>query len=146
MSLFRAPAVVRAAKTLDRSVFSQTLSIAAACVRDNGLISRYRKSFEKSKDLLLVDKLNPVAADPDPSLAAEGQKCLLLRPGIQPEGRTTIPFVLQACIVTDITEPATWSKILQEASDIGDIRIVPYETTIGYDLWSYCAEPPFLIS
>jgi hypothetical protein len=33
--------------------------------------------------------------------------------------------------------PETWSPILQEASKLGELKIVPYEVHIGYDLWSY---------
>ena len=28
--------------------------------------------------------------------------------------------------------------MLQEASRTGDVRVIPWETTIGYNLWSYC--------
>lgn len=33
--------------------------------------------------------------------------------------------------------PDTWSPELREASDEGEVKIVPYDITIGYDLWSY---------
>ena len=90
MSLFRAPAAARAAKTLDRSLFSQTWATAVAAVRDNRLLSQYRKSLEKTRELLYIDKLNPIITDPDPIRAAEGKKCLILRPEVNPTSET--PF------------------------------------------------------
>lgn len=42
-------------------------------------------------------------------------------------------------LLTDkwLTAPETWSPILQEASKIGDVKVIPYDVEIGYDLWSY---------
>ncbi|KJZ76573.1 tRNA (guanine(37)-N1)-methyltransferase [Hirsutella minnesotensis 3608] len=119
MNFFRAPAAARAAKTLDRALFSRTLPTTAASVRENRLISKYRKLLESTNELIAVDRLGSIAADPDPGLAAQGKKCLILRPDIKP------------------TVPETWSPVLQEASKIGDVKLVPYEVTIGYELWSY---------
>lgn len=86
MNLFRSPAAARAAKTLDRSIFSRTLPTAAVSVRENTLISKYRKQLEKTKEVFALDKFDLIAADPDPSLAAQGKKCLILKPHIQPNG------------------------------------------------------------
>ncbi|KAL9476705.1 hypothetical protein ACSS6W_006546 [Trichoderma asperelloides] len=119
MNLFRAPAAARAAKTLDRSLFSRTLPTAAASLRDNKLISKYRKQLEKTKEIFALDRFDVCAADPDATLAAQGKKCLVLKPHIKPD------------------VPETWSPILQEASKLGELKIVPYEVHIGYDLWSY---------
>ncbi|PHH65479.1 hypothetical protein CDD81_2259 [Ophiocordyceps australis] len=119
MNLFRAPAAARAAKVLDRALFSRTLPTAAASVRDNRLISKYRKQLEKTKEMLLVERLPPVVADPDPVLASQGRKCLILKPNVM------------------ATVPETWSQELAEATKIGDVKVVPYEVTIGYELWSY---------
>ncbi|PHH78775.1 hypothetical protein CDD82_2870 [Ophiocordyceps australis] len=119
MNLFRAPAGARAAKVLDRSLFSRTLPTAAASVRDNRLISKYRKQLEKTKELLLVERLSPVVVDPDPVLASQGRKCLILKPNVM------------------ATAPETWSQELAEACKIGDVKVVGYELTIGYELWSY---------
>jgi tRNA (guanine37-N1)-methyltransferase len=85
MNLFRAPAAARAAKTLDRSLFSQVVPTAAASVRENNLLSRYRKELEKTREIFALDKLNPIVADPDPTLAAQGKKCLILKPDIKPQ-------------------------------------------------------------
>ncbi|PFH57947.1 hypothetical protein XA68_14355 [Ophiocordyceps unilateralis] len=119
MKLFHAPAAARAATTLDRSLFSRSLPTAAASVRDNRLISKYRKELSGTKELLLLDKFDPIVADPDPRLAAQGRKCFILQPAVRP------------------TEPETWSPVLREASKLGDLSLVPTEVTIGYDLWSY---------
>lgn len=86
MNLFRAPAAARAAKTLDRSLFSRTLPTAAASLRDNKLISKYRKQLEKSKEIFALDRFDVCAADPDAALAAQGKKCLVLKPHIKPDG------------------------------------------------------------
>lgn len=86
MHLFRAPAAARAARTLDRSLFARTLPTAAASVRDNRFIAKYRKQLEETKELLVLERLSSVAADPDPALAAQGRKCLILHPSIKPAG------------------------------------------------------------
>lgn len=86
MSLFRAPAAARAAKTLDRTLFSRTLPTTAASVTANKLISKYRKQLEKTKEVLLLDKFDPIAADPNPSFAAQGRKCLILKPSVKLSG------------------------------------------------------------
>ncbi|TWU78401.1 tRNA(m(1)G37)methyltransferase [Metarhizium rileyi] len=119
MNLFRAPAAARAAKSLDRALFSRTLPTFAASVRENKLISKYRKQLERTKEVLDVDKLDPIAADPDEVLAGQGRKCLILRPDLK------------------ISAPETWSPVLQEATKIGDLKIVPFDVEIEYELWSY---------
>ncbi|KAM4059450.1 met-10+ like-protein [Hirsutella rhossiliensis] len=119
MNLFRAPAAARAVKILDRSLFARTLPTAAASVRENRLISKYRQQLEATKELLVLDRLSTVTVDPDPALAAQGRKCLILKPGIKPAA------------------PETWSPALQEASKAGDLTVVSLELPIGYELWSY---------
>jgi hypothetical protein len=99
MNLFRAPAAARAAKTLDRALFSRTLPTVAASVRENKLISKYRKQLEKTKEVLAVDKFDPIAADPDEEVAGRGGKCLILRPDLKISGK----FVLKFC------EPCGWT-------------------------------------
>ncbi|CAM1507235.1 Fc.00g068760.m01.CDS01 [Cosmosporella sp. VM-42] len=118
MNLFRAPAA-RAAKTLDRALFAKTLSAAAASIAENRYISKYRKELEKTQEMLFLDKFDTVVPNPDPSLAAQGKKCLVLSPKIKP------------------ASPETWSPILQEASQLGHLKVIPYDVEIGYDLWSY---------
>lgn len=86
MSFFRPPIVRSAGATLNRALFAKTVDIAAARVNDPKHIAKYRKQLEKEKDILLADRLSTVVNDPDETLAAQGRKCLLLRPGIKPEG------------------------------------------------------------
>lgn len=85
MNLFRPP-LVKASTTLNRALFAKTVDLAAARVSKPQDIGRYRKIFETSKEILEVDRISAVAADPDQSLASQGRKCLLLRPGIKAEG------------------------------------------------------------
>jgi tRNA (guanine37-N1)-methyltransferase len=118
MNLFRAPAA-RAAKSLDRSLFTNTLNAAAASIRENKLLSKYRKELEKTNEVLFMERFNPILPDPNPSLASEGKKCIVLAPQIKS------------------TSPETWSPILQEAAKVGDIKVVPYDIEIGYEFWSY---------
>ncbi|KAM3513979.1 hypothetical protein MY11210_002411 [Beauveria gryllotalpidicola] len=119
MNLFRAPAAARAAKTLDRALFARTIPSAAASVRENKLLSKYRKELELTKELFILQGFQQVAPDPDPALAAKGNKCLVLNSHIKPQ------------------EPLTWSRELQEASRIGDLKVIPYDIDINYNLWSY---------
>ncbi|KAM3444548.1 hypothetical protein NHJ13734_001362 [Beauveria thailandica] len=119
MNLFRAPAAARAAKTLDRTLFARTIPSAAASVRENKLLSEYRKELELTKELFVLQGFQQVAPDPDPALAAKGNKCLVLKNHIKPQ------------------EPLTWSRELQEASRIGHLKVIPYDIDINYNLWSY---------
>jgi tRNA (guanine37-N1)-methyltransferase len=82
MNLFRAPAA-RAAKSLDRSLFTNTLNAAAASIRENKLLSKYRKELEKTNEVLFMERFNPILPDPNPSLASEGKKCIVLAPQIK---------------------------------------------------------------
>lgn len=85
-SLLRAPAAARAAKTFDRSLFRRAVPTAAASVRDRRLIAPYRARLEATRELLVLDRLSSVVADPDPARAAQGAKCLVLRPDVEPDG------------------------------------------------------------
>ncbi|KAJ4318272.1 tRNA(m(1)G37)methyltransferase [Fusarium piperis] len=118
MNLFRAPAA-RAAKTLDRSLFAKTLNAAAASISENRLLSKYRKELEKTHEVLFMERFNPILPDPDPSLASQGRKCIVLSPQIKP------------------ASPETWSSTLQEASKLGELKVVPYDLEITYDFWNY---------
>lgn len=90
MNLFKPPAAARAAKTLDRALFSRTLPTVAASVRENKLISKYRMELGKTREVLLVEKFDPIAADPDEALAAQGKKCLILRPDLKISGMLSL--------------------------------------------------------
>lgn len=87
MNIFRAPAAARAAKTLDRAVFRSTIQATAASVAENKLLSRYRKELEKTKEVLFLDRFDPIHPDPDPALASQGRKCIVLAPQIKPSCR-----------------------------------------------------------
>lgn len=88
MNLFRAPAAARAAKTLDRTLFSRTIPSAAACVAENKLLSKYRKTLEKTNEVFSLERFNVVAPNPEPSLAKEGRKCLVLKPQVKASGKS----------------------------------------------------------
>lgn len=90
MSIFRPPMVRQAGTTLNRALFAKTVDIAAARVSDPRNIAKYRKQLEKEKDILNADRLSAVVNDPDETLAKQGRKCLLLRPGIKPEGQSYV--------------------------------------------------------
>lgn len=57
--------------------------------------------------------------DPDPALASKGGKCLLLNPKVKPDDWNT------------------WSKVLQEASEKDEIKVIPYDLVLDYDYWQY---------
>jgi tRNA (guanine37-N1)-methyltransferase len=86
MSLFRPPIVRSASAILDRSLFSKTIPISAARISNNKNISRYRGVLQKSKELLLLERLTNITQDPDPVLAAKGGKCMLLKPEVKHGG------------------------------------------------------------
>ena len=85
MNLFRPP-LVKASTTLNRALFAKTVNLAAARVSKPQDIGRYRKILESSKDILDVPRISPIIPDPDQSLAVQGRRCLLLRPGIKADG------------------------------------------------------------
>ena len=85
-NLFRAPAA-RAAKTLDRSLFFKQLPSTAAHVKSHQNLARYRSGLEKSKELLRLEKLKPVVPHPDPALAKQGERCLVLDPRVDPASK-----------------------------------------------------------
>jgi tRNA (guanine37-N1)-methyltransferase len=72
---------------LDRALFSKTIPIAAARIANLKNTARYRTEFEKSRELMKLDRLMNVQPDPDERVAAHGGKCLLLKPEIKPKGR-----------------------------------------------------------
>lgn len=90
-NLFKAPAAARAAKTLDRAIFAKTLPTFAVSVRENKLISKYRKQLEKTNELLALDRFDVITPNPDPALAAEGRKCLILAPSIKASCKNSPP-------------------------------------------------------
>lgn len=87
MGIFRPP-IIRNASVLNRALFSKRYDIAAARVYDIKKVSEYRKSLEKSGDLLRQERVSSIVDDPTKDdQAAKGRKCLLLRPGISATGK-----------------------------------------------------------
>ncbi|KAJ9157246.1 tRNA (guanine(37)-N1)-methyltransferase [Pleurostoma richardsiae] len=117
MTLIRPPVLRSSGAVLNKALFAQTYNIAAAAVSDNKNISKYRKALDKSRDILRLERVSNIAPHPDASLASQGRKCLLLRPGISPDNIET------------------WSPILREAVKQEDVGVIPYELKLGYDYW-----------
>lgn len=88
MSLFRPnAALVRSAGTiLDRTLFSNTIPITAARIFNLKNVGKFRGQMERSKELLKLERIGNVRADPDEDLAKKGGKCLLLKPEVKPGG------------------------------------------------------------
>ncbi|KAK3945298.1 putative undecaprenyl pyrophosphate protein [Diplogelasinospora grovesii] len=118
-SIFRPPVVRSGAAALNRALFSKKYDIAAATVQDARLISKYRTSMEKSKELLRLERISSIAAHPDKDLAKQGRKCLLLNPGVNAEA------------------PETWGPLLKEGVQKQELGVIPYELKLDYDYWSY---------
>lgn len=82
MMQLRAP-LARAMTTLDRGLFSKTFQLAAAAIRDNRNISRYRANATREAGVFDRVAVNPLQPHPDGGLAARGMKCLLLAPHVK---------------------------------------------------------------
>jgi tRNA (guanine37-N1)-methyltransferase len=82
-AMFRPP-VNRAMRSLDRSFFRKTVPISAARVFQNSDISSVRKELSRSKDLLVVHRLNCVRDVKDQDGLA--RKALLLREDLRHDG------------------------------------------------------------
>ncbi|KAB5580717.1 putative undecaprenyl pyrophosphate protein [Coniochaeta sp. 2T2.1] len=108
-----------ASTTLNRALFAKTVNLAAARVSKPQDIGRYRKIFESSKDILDVPRVSPIIPDPDQTLASQGRRCLLLRPGIKPDAQET------------------WAPAVKEGVQKEDLSIIPYELNLDYNYWSY---------
>ncbi|KAK2624339.1 hypothetical protein QTJ16_006289 [Diplocarpon rosae] len=119
MCLFRPPIIRSASAALDRALFSKTIPMAAARVSSIKNLSRYRQKFEKSRELMQLERIMNVRPDPDPALANVGGKCLLLKADIKPE------------------DPSTWSADLQAAVKEEDVKIIPYDLKLDYRYWTY---------
>ncbi|TQS31548.1 hypothetical protein Golomagni_08168, partial [Golovinomyces magnicellulatus] len=90
-----------------------------------------------SKELLDLERFNSIVANPDPTLAAQGNKCLILKPSIKPSGNYNESIESCIYILTPAVDPTTWSQQLKDATEKGDVKIIPFEVEVGYDLWSY---------
>ncbi|KUI54048.1 tRNA (guanine(37)-N1)-methyltransferase [Cytospora mali] len=118
MSLMRPPRL-QPSTTLNKALFSKTVNLAAASVRDNKKLSNLRQALAKSGDILPLDRISAIIPDPDADLAAKGRKCLLLNPSILPK------------------QPETWGPVISELVKKEEVGIVPYELKLEYDYWTY---------
>lgn len=83
MSFFLPP-VNRAMRTLDRNFFRKTIQLAAAHIFDPKNIGRFQK--ECAKDILRLPRTRTIV---ERNLAGGAIKLLLLRPGINIDGKGT---------------------------------------------------------
>ena len=76
--------------TLDRSVFSRTFNLAAASIRDQRHIAKYKNRL--TADCLIINRpvFKFLRPHPDGKLAAAGRKCLLLREDVRPDGSSSL--------------------------------------------------------
>ncbi|KAK4190540.1 putative undecaprenyl pyrophosphate protein [Podospora australis] len=118
-ALFRVPAVRSGTAALNRALFDKKVDIAAAVIRENKLLSEYRKALVKSDDILKLDRISPIRGHPDSSLADKGAKCLLLHPRIK------------------VQKAETWGPVIQDAVQKGDVNLIPYELRLNYDYYSF---------
>ena len=81
-----APPVNRAMRVLDRSFFQKTVPTSAARIFNNKDISRCRTELHKAKDALDLSRIAPIRPDPSEERAANGGKCILLRPEVIHKG------------------------------------------------------------
>jgi len=81
------PPIDRAMRTLDRAFFKKRIPISAARITSNNLISKCRGELEKSKDMLMMERMSTVRADPE---AASSGKCILLKPEIKFNGGSSL--------------------------------------------------------
>ncbi|KAF1959112.1 hypothetical protein CC80DRAFT_490088 [Byssothecium circinans] len=114
-----APPINRAMKVLDRSFFQKTIPTSVARIFSPKDISRCRKDLDKARDTLLRPRIQPVQADPDPERTRNGHKCLVLRPEILPDDKST------------------WSSRLQELEQDGTLGVIPFELKLDYNSFSY---------
>lgn len=118
--MFRPPSLtLPTLKTLDRALFTKTIPLSCARINDLKSISKYRAAFLKSRDLLRVERIGAVVDDPDAEIARRGGKCLLLDSKVQ------------------VGRQETWSEVLKESVEMGEVGVVECEVKLGYDYWNY---------
>jgi tRNA (guanine37-N1)-methyltransferase len=113
------PPILRSSLTLDRSLFERVLNVAAARVKEGRDIAKYRKALIQENEALRQHRLDLLRPDPDQKLAAEGRKCILLKPDVL------------------FNSPDTWGKVLKEAVAKNELSVIPYELHLDYDFWDY---------
>jgi tRNA (guanine37-N1)-methyltransferase len=119
MRLFRPAAIRSFSGVLDRSLFSKTIPLAAATVNSNQNIARYRRDLEKSKEILIAERVSSIAPHPDAALASQGKKCLLLNPSVK------------------AAQPETWGAVLKAGVDSNDLGVVPYGLKLDYEYYGF---------
>lgn len=105
------PPLNRQMKTLDRSLFKQSIEIAALTVFDAQNIQSVRLKLLSSRDLLATSTIKPVLNDE----TTPGAKCILLRPHVK------------------ASDPTTWSEKWSQVIEDGTAKIRPYTLTLTYD-------------
>ncbi|KAI0383877.1 Met-10+ like-protein-domain-containing protein [Hypomontagnella monticulosa] len=118
-SLLRPPVIRSAFGVLDRSLFSKTVSLAAAAVAEKKNISVWRQKLQRDNTLLALERIPGVVPHPDKILASQGTKCLLLDPKIKAGA------------------PETWTAVIRDGVASKGIGVVPYDLSLDYDYWSY---------
>src|SRR5947207_7905012 len=101
--LVRPPICRAVGGVLDRSLFTKRVPVSAARVLDSTNISKYRKQFSQTKELLMIDRVAPICRDPEPTLAAQGRKCLLLKPDVKPNGGLCLGACGELRLLTHLT-------------------------------------------
>ncbi|KAJ4343230.1 tRNA(m(1)G37)methyltransferase [Didymella glomerata] len=114
-----APPVNRAMKVLDRSFFQRTVPASAARIFKPQDIARCRKELQLSRDTLPNNRIQPVRPDPDAARAQKGGKCLVLKPEVVHDDRTT------------------WSPKLRDLEQDGTLGVVPFQLHLDYDYFTY---------
>ncbi|KAI5369410.1 Putative tRNA (guanine(37)-N(1))-methyltransferase, SAM-dependent methyltransferase TRM5/TYW2-type [Septoria linicola] len=125
------PPANRLMRTLDRSFFQRTIELKAARVFDNKNIFSVRTALERSKDVLVKERLGSVHPDPGSALAQSGKKCILLRPesGLESTGTSN---TTQQSIVSGPHSPKVAELVTQSMIDI-----IPFQLKLDYSYWTY---------
>ncbi|KAL8916316.1 MAG: hypothetical protein Q9208_008583 [Pyrenodesmia sp. 3 TL-2023] len=114
--MFRPP-INRAMRTLDRTFFKKEFDLASACVLDRKRISACRQNL--SKDILVLERLQPVRPVPSGITVDSSARCLLLKPEIR------------------INDESSWSSQLQDMVKGKQVLLAPYRLQLDYDYWDY---------
>ncbi|KZF23747.1 hypothetical protein L228DRAFT_238268 [Xylona heveae TC161] len=116
--MFRPP-INRAMRVLDRPFFRKTVPLSAARVLENRNIAKCRSALEKSREALQLDRITIIRPDPEPEIAAQGKKCLLLEPEVRHN------------------DASTWGPVLTELAQAESVRVIPYNLELEYEYWTY---------
>lgn len=146
-TIFRPTAALRCASktlTLDKALFDRVVSTAAAVPRENQLLAKYTKVLDKTNEVFRHDKTRPVVPHPDEGRAGKGERVLILDPKVKPESKFSFFLVMKGkgCVLMGLAVKETWSKALREASEMGDVSLIPYEVPLDYSHWNYRKPTP----